>query len=366
MQFVLKNPNVYDGRFPAFRKPSEIGSFSLDCERKFHNDNRQMKYISIPPRLTHLHWDLNIGYAEAVRKDFGKKEKIDILLTWILFHQDKIKEIFCDPKSSNEPKIDFVCFRGLLTSICATIYENKDDWLICATKFKSIIYLCAFDTDENIRRRETATERDKVMCSWGYKFEQFMAADTPESKPNLSVPVNEKEEYCIVLKGRLNNHTLLFSAEVDGKDPAYLKKSDNDPTSTESYIELKTSRIITSDRQNRNFCRFKLLKWWLQSFLVGIPKIICGFRDDRGIVQNLRMFDVKGIPKMAENMWSPASCLNFCSQFLDFVQQCVVKDNPSVVYKFYWRPNCPITCEELTSPGEYRILPDWYILSGNI
>jgi len=222
-----------------------------------------------------------------------------------------------------------------------------------------VIYLCAFDTEDSVHRRETATERDKVMSSWGYKFEQYMTSDTPSSAPNLSAPVNEKEEYCIILKGRLNSHTFLYGAEVDGKDPDCLKN--HTPESTKSYIELKTSRIITSDRQNRNFCRFKLLKWWLQSFLIGIPKIICGFRNDHGIVKNLTLFPVNDIPKMAQNMWSPASCLNFGSHFLDYVKSCVKKDNPCVVYKFYWKPGRPITCEELTSPTEFEVLPEWYI-----
>lgn len=48
--------------------------------------------------------------------------------------------------------------------------------MICATKHKSIIYLCAFDTDDSTHRRESATERDKVMSSWGYKFEQYMVS----------------------------------------------------------------------------------------------------------------------------------------------------------------------------------------------
>ncbi|KZS00672.1 Dom3Z protein [Daphnia magna] len=30
-----------------------------------------------------------------------------------------------------------------------------------------------------------------------------------------------------------------------------------------------------------NFClRFKSMKWWAQSFIVGIPKIVVGYRDD--------------------------------------------------------------------------------------
>lgn len=73
-------------------------------------------------------------------------------------------------------KINFVCFRGLLTAISATIYENRDDWLICATKFKSVIYLCGFDTQQDIDRREKMTDREKLMCAWGYKFEQYLTA----------------------------------------------------------------------------------------------------------------------------------------------------------------------------------------------
>ena len=30
--------------------------------------------------------------------------------------------------------------------------------------------------------------------------------------------------------------------------------------------------------------RFKLLKWWAQSFLPGVPRIVAGFRDPDGLV----------------------------------------------------------------------------------
>ncbi|CAL1277924.1 unnamed protein product [Larinioides sclopetarius] len=256
MTLHVKRAEYYDGRFPPFRKPSEIGFFSLDGEREYHDDNRQLKYISLPRNLKNVYMDLNIGYEIAVRKDF----------------------------------------------------------------------------------------------------------DSPSSKPNPSIPVNEKEEYCIVLKGRLNNHTLLYSAEVDGKDTSNNIHADGDPQSTQCYTELKTSRIITAQRQHINFCRFKLLKWWLQSFLVGIPKIICGFRDDQGIVRNLEVFPVAEIPRMAQNQWTPASTLNFCSNFMDYVKMCVKKDDPSIVYKFYWKPGSPVSCEELTST-EYQVLPEWYTSS---
>ena len=46
--------------------------------------------------------------------------------------------------------------------------------------------------------------------------------------------------------------------------------------------------------------RFKLLKWWLQSFLLGVETIICGFRDDDGIVREIKTYNTHDLPKMAQ------------------------------------------------------------------
>ena len=46
--------------------------------------------------------------------------------------------------------------------------------------------------------------------------------------------------------------------------------------------------------------RFKMLKWWAQSFLIGIPKIVCGFRTDEGIVERLQVYETQELPKMCE------------------------------------------------------------------
>lgn len=43
---------------------------------------------------------------------------------------------------------------------------------------------------------------------------------------------------------------------------------------------MKTQR----EELNQGFFRNKSLKWWLQSFFVGINNIVVGFRDDNGIV----------------------------------------------------------------------------------
>ena len=68
----------------------------------------------------------------------------------------------------------------------------------------------------------------------------------------------------------------------------------------QNYIELKTSRLLQYARQIANFKQFKLIKWWAQSYLIGIPDIVCGFRDDNGIVHKLQNYKVHDIPKTCQ------------------------------------------------------------------
>lgn len=55
----------------------------------------------------------------------------------------------------------------------------------------------------------------------------------------------------------------------------------------------------------RSFKRFKMLKFWAQSFLGNIPRVIVGFRDDAGIIKSLQTYETLRIPSEAlrENHW---------------------------------------------------------------
>lgn len=109
--------------------------------------------------------------------------------------------------------------------------------------------------------------------------------------------------------------------------------------------------------------RFKLLKWWAQSFLPGVPRVVAGFRDHDGVVVAVEDFPVSKMSHLAKvqyntlivvmtldnkiqhgkinvldvcvssgqnehNCWKPTVCMNFCCDFLSFVKQVVTEDNP--------------------------------------
>lgn len=65
----------------------------------------------------------------------------------------------------------------------------------------------------------------------------------------------------------------------------------------------------------------KLLKFWAQSFLLGVPKIIVGFRDQDGICHSLEELDTASIPgkvlSVGRRSWDGNVCINFTGAFLE-------------------------------------------------
>lgn len=85
-------------------------------------------------------------------------------------------------------------------------------------------------------------------------------------------------------------------------------------------MELKTSAQIYTDNDLRKYER-KLLKFWAQSFLLGVPKIIVGFRNKQGILERLEEVNTRDIPgnvkRQGKGTWDGNICINFTAQFLE-------------------------------------------------
>jgi len=104
------------------------------------------------------------------------------------------------------------------------------------------------------------SDREKLMTYWGHNFERCLLNNNSES-PNQKVgQVNLNEEFCSIVRSKLNDtHRMIFGGETDCVD-----------VESGEYVELKTNRIIETARQQELFEKNKIVKWWLQSFLIGI------------------------------------------------------------------------------------------------
>lgn len=347
---------LYEKDFPVYKQPVEVGCFSLDSERRFFSDSRQIRYYVEPDR--NPNFNLRDGYKDRfAKRDDSVKEKLDHILRWVIANRSKLKS----KGTSASPcalDLDFVTWRGHLTKLLTTPYETKEGWLLAVTRFRGTLYISEVETEAARRERDNRTERHQEMMYWGYKFEQYTCADDVHSSPDPRGVVNTNEAFCTVVQTRLADHRLLFSGEVDCRD-----KDPKAPPPPACYVEMKTSAEICTPKQRSNFHRFKLLKWWAQSFLPGVPRVVAGFRDHEGVVVSVETFHISKISQLIKNehnCWRPTVCMNFCSEFLSFVQRIATEDCHSVVYLFSWEPYRDVTYS-IHRDSQYSFLPHWYI-----
>lgn len=97
-------------------------------------------------------------------------------------------------------------------------------------------------------------------------------------------------------------------------------KKPDDKAASINWVELKTAAEIYEDRDMLKFER-KLMKYWIQSFLLGVPKIIVGFRTANGLLVRLEELETQSIPERVKiqgrRSWDGNVCINFAASFLE-------------------------------------------------
>lgn len=274
--FSLHPIRKFNDGFCELRTPVEVGYFSLDGERKFHDDSSQLRFYNPPSSRSDLAFNLREGYESYIEKNDDVQERLTHLLTWILKHSDVFQLKNQKETSEFSFNIDFVSWRGHLTKFLITPYQLREPWKFGLTLFKGTIFISEIETEKAKYERVNRNTRQQEMCYWGYKFEDYV---TKQMSDELEPPevVNSNAAYCSVFRTRLHNKrdksfSIFAGAEVD----CCVQNHPKDPP--KNYVELKTTRLRDSFKQNRNFIRYKLLKFWAQSFLSGLPRIVVGHR----------------------------------------------------------------------------------------
>ena len=65
----------------------------------------------------------------------------------------------------------------------------------------------------------------------------------------------------------------------------------------------------------RACARYKLLKFWVQSFLANVPTIVVGFRDDNGFLRSVQTLETLTVPRLVRGkagMWVRRSAASPC------------------------------------------------------
>lgn len=81
----------------------------------------------------------------------------------------------------------------------------------------------------------------------------------------------------------------------------------------------------------------KMLKFWIQSFLLGVPKIIIGFRSPNGILESIQEIETSGIPgtvkRAGRGSWDGNICISFAASFLEWLRSVVGSQGEGGVWR---------------------------------
>lgn len=211
-----------------------------------------------------------------------------------------------------------------------TPFSKFDGWEMNATLFQDTIYLeenhskkLSSRDDQNTQRPGPGGASQDLMSYWGYKFETLSLISQPwyhasreEIESRDSQVVSNYAQYCSVVRTGFGKVKMIIGGEVD----AVWDVKPEDSTQPINWVELKTSSELVNKREQLKFER-KLLKFWAQSFLLGVPKIIVGFRSAEGVLQRLEELDTQSIPEkvrqQGQGVWDGQTCINFAATFLE-------------------------------------------------
>ncbi|XP_057513169.1 NAD-capped RNA hydrolase DXO1-like isoform X1 [Actinidia eriantha] len=299
---LSKSEETLSRKCVAIQEPCELACYSRVEGGGVFFDDRNLRLFK---RLISedVGADLNEGFDTFIeKKDLGSEGFGDLL--------GCVRD-----KNISLQNIHFVTYRNNLNKILATAYIRHEPWEMGVHKRSGVVYL---DVHKLPERPQSELERRR--CYWGYCFESLATEDPRRADGEGIHHVDANIEFCSVIKTKLGAHRILMGAEMDCCD------STND--GRRFYVELKTSRELDYHTEER-FEREKLLKFWIQSFLAGVPYIVIGFRDDGGRLvrtERLRTKDITQRVKM-KNYWQGGVCLAFADEVLCWLYGTVKENN---------------------------------------
>lgn len=245
-------------------------TLNKDCVK--NNKKVSIEFFKVP--------DQNINLFDDLDNYIYKTEELSI--------QDIINKL--NSIEYNLKNIDFVCFSKTLIRLMEIPYI-KQKWRLKINKSGNTIYM--YDDDKS-----EMTNDQKKICYSNNKF-KHLCKENPTGN-----------EYNILTHTKFNNYNMILCSNVD----CILKDG--------KYIIAKTTKELANEKLEKNFVKYKLIKYWLSAKLSNIDSTILAFRDNEGNIKGIATLRTNCIGDFVEKpyIWSSKVCFNICDQILEMLK----------------------------------------------
>lgn len=341
----------------AVKQPKELFSYLRDIDGEWNVDEEALKrdamaYFYLPDAAVDNRIDLGGGFSSFKKiPEEQNMPHFPSLLKALQQHEQA---------EGKKLKTDIVTFRGQMTKLLVLPYNLKDDVTMVIVPFDGQLFITSDDEVELARRKQNEPDdMGKRLEYSGYKFETIATLPRPwaetsreEIEKRHKKVVNNYEQYISVVKTGIGKVGITLAGEVDC---AWDYIPENKKSILSHYVELKTSKVIETPGQVVTFER-KLFKTWAQCFLLGIGKIVYGFRDNGLLLKSVEVFKTDEVPllikdnPMTQNQANKIVCMSALKWYGAVVEWIVneVPQDDSAWKLHYDAGSRTLTLQELT------------------
>lgn len=343
----------------SVQQPILLTSFSYDAEKRQHFDDSSKRWYHEPPTRanqglgTGVPADLNYGSA-AFHDKPHVPDPLDSVLAALRYRaaQPATAPIVlgapCVPSENLENELlraNVVTWRGIMTKLCTAWSchvqappQFREGFELNVMMLGDTLFIEERPPDVyELAQRAPKSRAQERATYYGYSFESYCTQTTPSSlatevrqqQPDAfssSEPVgwggevNTNVQWCHIVKTRLGDSRVIIGGEVDCVETL---PNDASGAPREGVVELKTN-VTLRDAQDEMKLSVKMLRMYMQSFLLGVRTVVVGFRDARGTLESHRAYRTLDLPRAVRDkpgQWNANHNLSFGSAILSFLRR---------------------------------------------
>lgn len=337
----------------ALKQPKELFSYSRTIDGDWNLDEAESKssalnYFYFPDAYVDQRLDLQAGIKTFKQiPEADNRAQFPVFLAAIQQHEQA---------TGKKTKTDIITFRGIMTKLLTLPYNMNSGFQLYVIGYDGQLFIKNDDAfDAAAREKEDADitpdqQRYRDVCGYGgYKFETLVTLPKPWAQCSRSSiekrhkrVVNNYEQYISVVRTGIGKVKTLLAGEVD----CVWDYAPAEENVLPHYVELKTSRTIATPAHAMTFER-KLFRTWAQCFLLGITKIVYGFRDEQHMLTDVEIYNTDEVPVMLKDNVLPrgqtakvvcVEALKWYGAVLEWLQANVDATDELTAYKVTYDP----------------------------